>query len=75
MASLRSSGSSGGNLVMDAQIAALAMAHGGTVDAADQEIRRFRDLLCKFPLEARRIGEGRFVNPPLQRIQDDRRVA
>ncbi len=51
IALLRSSGSGGGNLVMDAQIAALAMAHGGTVHTADQDFRRFRGLRCKFPLD------------------------
>ena len=48
---LRSSGSAGGNLVSDAQIAALAMAHGATVHIADQEFRRFPGLRRRFPLE------------------------
>ena len=51
IALLRSSGSAGGNLVSDAQIAALAMAHGATVHSADQDFRRFPGLRCKFPLE------------------------
>lgn len=48
---LRSSGSAGGNLVTDAQIAALALAHNATVHTADQDFRRFPGLKCKFPLE------------------------
>lgn len=49
---LRSSGSAGGNLVTDAQIAALALAHKGTVHTADQDFRRFPGLRCRFPLES-----------------------
>ena len=49
---LRSSGSAGGNLVTDAQIAALALSHNGTVHTADQDFRRFPGLRCKFPLES-----------------------
>lgn len=48
---LRATGSAGGNLVTDAQIAALALAHGATVHTADQDFRRFPGLRCKFPLE------------------------
>lgn len=49
---LRSSGSAGGNLVTDAQVAALALSHKGTVHTADQDFRRFPGLRCRFPLEA-----------------------
>ena len=49
---LQSSGSAGGNLVTDAQIAALALAHGGTVHTADQDFRRFLGVRCRFPLES-----------------------
>ncbi len=47
---LRSAGSAGGNLVTDAQIAALALAHQGVVHTADQDFRRFPGLECRFPL-------------------------
>jgi uncharacterized protein len=43
-------GSSGGNLVVDAQIAALAIAHRGTVHTADRDFERFDGLDCHFPL-------------------------
>ncbi len=51
IALLRSSGSSGGNLVTDAQIAALALAHGAIVHTADHDFQRFPKLRCRFPLE------------------------
>lgn len=44
-------GSSGGNLVVDAQIAAIAMAHNATVHTADRDFMRFRGLKCYFPLD------------------------
>ena len=53
---LRSSGSSGGDLVTDAQIAAMALAHKGTVRTADQDFRRFPRLRCRFPLESWNCG-------------------
>ena len=53
IALLRASGSAGGNLVTDAQIAALALAHRATVHTADQDFRRFPGLRCCFPLESR----------------------
>lgn len=43
-------GSSGGNLVVDAQIAALAIAHRATVHTADRDFERFSGLDCHFPL-------------------------
>ena len=49
---LRSSGSTGGNLVTDAQVAALALSHKGTVHTAGQDFRRFPGLRCRFPLES-----------------------
>ena len=49
---LRAAGSVGGNLVTDAQVAAIAMAHNGTVHSADQDFRRFPGLRCTFPLES-----------------------
>lgn len=48
---LASVGSSGGNLVTDAQIAALALAHRGTVYTVDRDFARFADLNCCFPLD------------------------
>jgi predicted nucleic acid-binding protein len=49
---LESAGSAGGNLVSDAQIAALAMAHNATVHTADHDFSRFAGLKCHFPLDA-----------------------
>ena len=48
---LREAGSAGGNLVTDAQIAAVALAYQATVHTADQDFRRFRGLACRYPLE------------------------
>ncbi len=48
---LEAAGSSGGNLVSDAQIAALALAHKGTVHTADHDFARFKGLACHFPLD------------------------
>ena len=47
---LDAAGSAGGNLVTDAQIAAIAIAHGAEVHTADQDFRRFPGLSCTFPL-------------------------
>ena len=49
---LRAAGSTGGNLVTDAQIAAIALAYRGEVHTADQDFRRFPGLKCRFPLHA-----------------------
>ena len=48
---LRKAGSTGGNLVTDAQIAATALAYRGTVHTADQDFRRFSGLDCHYPLQ------------------------
>ena len=48
---LREAGSAGGNLVTDAQIAALARQLGATVHTADQDFRRFPDVAVSFPLD------------------------
>jgi toxin-antitoxin system PIN domain toxin len=50
VALLDAAGSSGGNLVADAQIAALAMAHRAVVHTADRDFQRFPGLDCRFPL-------------------------
>lgn len=49
---LREAASAGGNLVTDAQVAALAIAHRGTVHTADRDFLRFPGLACSFPLDA-----------------------
>ena len=48
---LAAAGSAGGNLVTDAQIAALAITHRAEVHTADHDFRRFPGLSCRFPLE------------------------
>jgi toxin-antitoxin system PIN domain toxin len=48
---LQDAGSTGGNLVSDAQIAAIAMSHKATVHTADRDFMRFRGLDCYFPLD------------------------
>ncbi len=49
---LAAAGSAGGNLVTDAQIAALAIEHHAEVHTADHDFRRFPGLDCRFPLDA-----------------------
>ncbi len=44
------SGSAGGNLVTDAQIAAIALSHRATVHTADRDFMRFPGLTCRYPL-------------------------
>ncbi|WP_168207556.1 TA system VapC family ribonuclease toxin [Microlunatus elymi] len=44
-------GSSGANLVTDAQIAALALEHGGVVHTADTDFGRFPKLRTAYPLK------------------------
>ena len=39
-----------GDLVTDAQIAALARAHRAEVHTADHDFRRFPGVSCRFPL-------------------------
>jgi toxin-antitoxin system PIN domain toxin len=48
---LAAAGSAGGNLVTDAQIAALALQHGADVHTADRDILRFKGVRCRFPLD------------------------
>lgn len=49
---LQQAGASGGNLVTDAQIAALALAADAEVHTADRDFLRFAGLRCQFPLDA-----------------------
>ena len=49
---LAAAGSHGGNLVTDAQIAELAIAHRAEVHTADRDFERFPGLKCRFPLVA-----------------------
>ncbi len=49
---LVAAGSSGGNLVTDAQIATLARAHHGVVHTADHDFRRFPGVRTHYPLDA-----------------------
>ena len=48
---LVSANSGGGNLVTDAQIAELAIAHRAELHTADQDFRRFPGLKFRFPLD------------------------
>lgn len=48
---LTAAGSSGGNLVVGAQIAAMAMVQNGTVHTADRDFSRFTGVKCHFPLD------------------------
>lgn len=47
---LTRAGAAAGNLVTDAQIAALALAHKADVHTAYQDFRRFNGVRCHFPL-------------------------
>lgn len=47
---LAAAGSAGGNLVVDAQIAALALSRRAVVHTADQDFRRFPGVKCHYPL-------------------------
>ncbi|MFP4510301.1 MAG: TA system VapC family ribonuclease toxin [Spirochaetota bacterium] len=49
---LIAAGSSGGNLVIDAQIAAIAVNCKGVVHTTDRDFLRFPDLKTFFPLDA-----------------------
>ena len=51
MGLLAATGSSGGNLVTDAQVAEIAIAHRAEVHTADHDFRRFPGLKYRFPLE------------------------
>jgi toxin-antitoxin system PIN domain toxin len=48
---LREAASAGGNLVSDAQLAALAIAHRATVHTANRDFARFAGLKCNYPLQ------------------------
>jgi toxin-antitoxin system PIN domain toxin len=48
---LAAAASAGGNLVTDAQIAALAMAYRAVVHTADRDFLRFPGLTCYYPLD------------------------
>ena len=58
LALLRRAASAGGNLVTDAQIAAVAIAHQGTVHTADRDFMRFKSLACYYPLDQDAAGTG-----------------
>ena len=51
IALLEEAGGAGGNLVTDAQVAALALAHQAEVHTADRDFLRLRALRCRFPLD------------------------
>lgn len=48
---LETAGGTAGNLVSDAQIAALARAYRAVVHTSDRDFLRFRDVRCLFPLD------------------------
>ncbi len=48
---LESAGGTAGNLVTDAQIAALAIAYRAVVHTADRDFLRFAPVRCRFPLD------------------------
>lgn len=50
---LEGAATAGGNLVTDAQVAAIAIAHGATVHTADRDFARFQGLDCYYPLDER----------------------
>lgn len=50
VALLEAAGGTAGNLVTDAQIAALTLSHRAVVHTADRDFLRFRELRCHFPL-------------------------
>lgn len=50
VADLLAGSGAAGNLVTDAQIAALALAHNGVVHTADHDFRRFPSVQSYFPL-------------------------
>jgi toxin-antitoxin system PIN domain toxin len=51
VALLEAAGGTAGNLVTDAQIAALALSHRAVVHTADRDFLRFPDVRCRFPLD------------------------
>jgi toxin-antitoxin system PIN domain toxin len=48
---LHAGGGAAGNLVTDAQIAAMALAHRAVVHTADRDFLRFPNIRCHFPLD------------------------
>lgn len=48
---LGAAGGAAGNLVTDAQIAALASSYRAVVHTADRDFLRFPDVRCHFPLD------------------------
>lgn len=51
IALLQAGGGAAGNLVTDAQIAALALSHRAVVHTADRDFLRFPGIRCHFPLD------------------------
>ncbi|MGI8602873.1 MAG: TA system VapC family ribonuclease toxin [Verrucomicrobiales bacterium] len=51
---LQQAGSTAGNLVSDAQLADLALEHGGTVHTNDRDFLRFAGLRWSFPLHGKK---------------------
>jgi toxin-antitoxin system PIN domain toxin len=51
VALLEAAGGTAGNLVTDAQIAALALSHRAVVHTADRDFLRFPGIRCRFPLD------------------------
>lgn len=51
IALLESAGGTAGNLVTDAQIAAMALSHRAVVHTADRDFLRFPEVRCHFPLD------------------------
>jgi toxin-antitoxin system PIN domain toxin len=52
MALLKAAGGAAGNLVTDAQVAALAHSYKAIVHTADRDFLRFTTIRCHFPLDA-----------------------
>ena len=49
---LKEAGGAAGNLVADAQVAALAHSYKAIVHTADRDFLRFKSIRCHFPLDA-----------------------
>lgn len=52
IALLKTAGGAAGNLVTDAQVAALAHSYKAIVHTADRDFLRFKAIRCHFPLDA-----------------------
>lgn len=50
LALLKTAGGTAGNLVTDAQVAALALSYKAIVHTADRDFLRFQPVRCRFPL-------------------------